>query len=131
MNATKEVGFGPPLLFSAKNLHYLWSFFIVPALLRRESDQQPRLNCLSSNNLQLTAGRQCVAEGVAAERIDGLPWRSDRAAGFGAAVLGGAPVATKPNFKGRDLTYGGRIFHRMPKYGGQGAQNRLEKRPQP
>lgn len=71
----------------------------------------------NKNNLLLNAGRQFVAEGVAAERIDGLYLRSDLAAGFGAAAFVGSPVVTtQTGFKGGDIIYGGRIVHGMPKY---------------
>ncbi|MBW6485345.1 MAG: hypothetical protein K0B01_04245 [Syntrophobacterales bacterium] len=70
----------------------------------------------NNNNLQFTAGRQFVAEGVAAERLDGLYLHSDFAGGFGAAAYVGAPVVTEPNFKGGDVTYGGRFSHSVPKY---------------
>ena len=65
----------------------------------------------------LNVGRQFVAEGVAAERIDGLYVRSDLAAGFGGAVFAGSPVVTTPaDLKGGDILYGARITHSMPKY---------------
>lgn len=68
------------------------------------------------NNLVANIGRQFVAEGVAAERLDGLYVRSDFAGGFGGAAFVGAPVVTEPNSKGGDLIYGGRITHSMPRY---------------
>jgi hypothetical protein len=70
----------------------------------------------SKNNLLFNAGRQFVAEGVAADRLDGLYFRSDLAAGFGAAAYVGSPVVLEPNFKGGDLIYGGRITQSNPKY---------------
>jgi hypothetical protein len=63
----------------------------------------------NSDNMFFTAGRLFIAEGVAAERIDGLYFRSDLAAGFGAAAFIGSPVTTGPDSNGGDLTYGGRI----------------------
>jgi len=68
------------------------------------------------NNLMANMGRQFIAEGVAAEKVDGLYLRSDFAAGFGGAVFAGAPVVTEPNSKGGDLIYGGRITQGMPQY---------------
>jgi len=72
----------------------------------------------NKSNFLVNGGRQFVAEGVAAERIDGLYLRSDLVAGFGAAVFcrfaGGSP--RKRAFKGGDILYGGRITHSMPKY---------------
>lgn len=68
------------------------------------------------NNLVVNLGRQFVAEGVAAERIDGAYLRSDFKGGFGAAVFAGAPVVTETNSKGGDLIYGGRLTHSMPQY---------------
>lgn len=68
------------------------------------------------NNLMVNMGRQFIAEGVAAEKVDGLYVRSDFAAGFGGAVFAGAPVVTEPNSKGGDLVYGGRITQGMPQY---------------
>jgi len=71
----------------------------------------------NQSNFLVNAGRQFVAEGVAAERMDGLYLRSDLAAGFGAAVFAGSPVVTtETGFKGGDILYGGRITHSMPKY---------------
>jgi hypothetical protein len=71
----------------------------------------------NKGNFQVSAGRQFVAEGVAAERIDGLYLRSDFMAGFGGAVFFGSPVVTtQTGFKGGDIQYGGRITHSMPKY---------------
>jgi hypothetical protein len=66
----------------------------------------------SKNDLLFNAGRQFVAEEVAADRLDGLYLRSDLAAGFSAAAFLGSPVVTKQDgFKGGDLVYGGRIGH--------------------
>jgi hypothetical protein len=70
----------------------------------------------NSNNLLFKAGRQFVAEGVAAERIDGLYFRSDVAAGFGVAAFAGSPVAVQSDFEGGDITYGGRITQGIAKY---------------
>ncbi len=71
----------------------------------------------SKNDLLFNAGRQFVAEGVAADRVDGLYLRSDLAAGFAAAAFFGSPVVTKQDgFKGGDLIYGGRIGHTLKKY---------------
>lgn len=70
----------------------------------------------AQNNLVLNAGRQFVAEGVAAERFDGLYLRSDLAGGVGAAVFVGSPVVTEPDFNGGDLIYGGRITHSFGNY---------------
>jgi hypothetical protein len=70
----------------------------------------------NKDNLQINAGRQFIAEGVATERLDGLYLRSDLAAGFGAAAFIGSPVVTQPNYKGGDVTYGGRISQGNPKY---------------
>ncbi len=53
---------------------------------------------------------------MATERIDGLYLRSDLAAGFGAAAFVGSPVVTQSNFKGGDITYGGRVSQGNPKY---------------
>jgi len=68
------------------------------------------------NNLVVNLGRQFIAEGVAAEKVDGLYLHSDFKAGFGAAAFVGAPVVTEPNASGGDLIYGGRITHTMPQY---------------
>ena len=38
------------------------------------------------------------------------------AAGFGAAAFVGSPVVTQSNFKGGDITYGGRVSQGNPKY---------------
>jgi len=70
----------------------------------------------NNDNLRFTAGRQFVVEGLAAERLDGLYLRNDFAGGFGAAAYVGSPVATEPNFRGGDVTYGGRLSHSIPKY---------------
>lgn len=70
----------------------------------------------AKNNLVFNAGRQFVAEGVAAQRLDGVYARSDFAAGFGAAVYVGSPVVTDPNFKADSFIFGGRITHSMNKY---------------
>lgn len=70
----------------------------------------------SRNNLVVNLGRQFIAEGVAAEKVDGLYLRSDLKAGFGAAAFVGAAVVTEPNKNGGDLIYGGRITHTMPQY---------------
>jgi len=70
----------------------------------------------NKNNLLFNAGRQFVAEGVTADRLDGLYFRSDLAAGFGAAAYVGSPVVLEPNYKGGDLIYGGRITQSNPKY---------------
>lgn len=70
----------------------------------------------NNNNLQFSAGRQFVAEGVSAERLDGLYLRNDFAGGFGAAAFVGAPVVTESNFKGGDITYGGRVSHSIQQY---------------
>jgi hypothetical protein len=70
----------------------------------------------NKDNFLFNAGRQFVAEGVATERIDGLYLRSDLAAGFGAAAFVGSPVVTQPNFKGGDVSYGGRISQGNPRY---------------
>jgi hypothetical protein len=70
----------------------------------------------NKGNLLVNAGRQFIAEGVASERIDGLYLRSDLAAGFGAAGFVGSPVVTQSNFKGGDISYGGRISQGNPKY---------------
>ena len=63
------------------------------------------------NNLQFSAGRQFIAEGVASEKVDGLYLRSDLAGGFTGAVFIGSPVVTEPNFGGGDLIFGGRLAH--------------------
>lgn len=68
------------------------------------------------NNAAFNVGRQFVAEGVAAERLDGLYLRSDLAAGFGAAAFAGAPVVTEPTYSGGDLIYGGRVTQSLPNY---------------
>jgi len=68
------------------------------------------------SNLAVIAGRQFVAEGVAAERIDGLYLRNDLKGGFTAAAYVGSPVVTEPNFAGGNLIYGGRIAHSQPRY---------------
>ena len=70
----------------------------------------------NKDNLLVNAGRQFIAEGVATERIDGVYLRSDLAAGFGAAAFVGSPVVTQSNFKGGDITYGGRVSQGNPKY---------------
>ena len=70
----------------------------------------------NKDNLLINAGRQFIAEGVATERLDGLYLRSDLAAGFGAAAFVGSPVVTQSNFKGGDVTYGGRVSQGNPKY---------------
>ena len=71
----------------------------------------------TKNNLLFNAGRQFVAEGVVAERLDGLYLRGDVAAGFSAAAFVGSPVViTQPGFKGGDIIYGGRIVQSNPKY---------------
>ena len=70
----------------------------------------------NKDNLLVNAGRQFIAEGVATERLDGLYLRSDFAAGFGAAAFVGSPVVTQSNFKGGDITYGGRVSQGNPKY---------------
>jgi hypothetical protein len=70
----------------------------------------------NKDNLLVNAGRQFIAEGVATERIDGVYLRSDFAAGFGAAGFVGSPVVTQSNFKGGDITFGGRISQGNPKY---------------
>jgi hypothetical protein len=70
----------------------------------------------NKDNLQINAGRQFIAEGVATERLDGLYLRSDLAAGFGVAAFVGSPVVTTSNFKGGDVTYGGRISQGNLKY---------------
>ena len=68
------------------------------------------------NNMAINVGRQFVTEGVATERVDGMYFRSDLVAGFGAAAYVGAPVITEPDSKAGDLIYGGRISHGLPKY---------------
>lgn len=68
------------------------------------------------NNLSFQVGRQFIAEGVATERLDGLYLHNDLMAGFTAAAFVGAPVVTQTDFKGGDLTYGGRIAHSAAKY---------------
>jgi hypothetical protein len=70
----------------------------------------------NKGNVLINAGRQFIAEGVATERLDGLYLRSDLAAGFGAAAFVGSPVVTQSNFKGGDITYGGRVSQGNPKY---------------
>ena len=70
----------------------------------------------NKDNVLINAGRQFIAEGVATERLDGLYLRSDFAAGFGAAAFVGSPVVTQSNFKGGDITYGGRVSQSNPKY---------------
>ncbi len=71
----------------------------------------------NKGNFVVSAGRQFVAEGVAAERIDGVYLRSDFVGGFGGAVFAGSPVVTvETGFKGGDILYGGRVTHSMPKY---------------
>ena len=70
----------------------------------------------NKDNLLINAGRQFIAEGVATERLDGLYLRSDLAAGFGAAAFVGSPVVTESNYKGGDITYGGRVSHGNLKY---------------
>jgi hypothetical protein len=70
----------------------------------------------NKDNVLINAGRQFIAEGVATERLDGLYLRSDFAAGFGAAAYVGSPVVTQSNFKGGDVTYGGRVSQSNPKY---------------
>jgi hypothetical protein len=70
----------------------------------------------NKDNVRINAGRQFIAEGVATERLDGLYLRSDLAAGFGAAAFVGSPVVTQSNFKGGDITYGGRVSQGNPKY---------------
>lgn len=71
------------------------------------------------NNLQVNAGRQFVAEGVATDRIDGLYMRTDMAAGFTGSLYVGSPVTTEPNrddsrFWGGEAIYGGRVAHSIP-----------------
>ena len=68
------------------------------------------------NNLQFSAGRQFVTEGVASEKLDGLYLKSDLAAGFSVATFIGTPVVTEPNFAGADYLYGGRIAHATANY---------------
>lgn len=68
------------------------------------------------NNLQISAGRQFVAEGVATQRLDGLYVRSDLLAGFGAAVYVGTPAVTEPTLLADDLIFGGRITQGNTKY---------------
>ena len=71
------------------------------------------------NNLQVNAGRQFVAEGVATERVDGLYMRTDLAAGLTGALWVGSPVTTdphrsEPRLRGGEAIYGGRVAHSIP-----------------
>lgn len=70
----------------------------------------------AKNNLLVNAGRQFVAEGVAAQKLDGVYLRNDFAAGFAAAAYVGSPVVTEPNLIAEDFVYGGRVTHSMNKY---------------
>lgn len=67
------------------------------------------------NNLQFSAGRQFVTEGLACEHLDGLYLKSDLAAGFTGSLFAGEPVTTvAPGFRGGDILYGGRLAHSLP-----------------
>lgn len=84
------------------------------------------------NNLVVNIGRQFVAEGVAAERVDGFYARNDFAGGVSVAAFAGASAATGINdyknitlpggtvirqiVKDENLIYGGRITQSMNKY---------------
>lgn len=69
------------------------------------------------DNLLINTGRQFIAEGVAAERLDGIYLRGDLAAGFGAAAFIGSPVTmSQPGYPSGDFLYGGRITHSLPQY---------------
>ncbi len=71
----------------------------------------------AKNNLQISLGRQFIAEGVATERLDGIYGRQDFIGGFGAAAYVGKPVMTvQPDAKAVDLVYGGRLTHSMSQY---------------
>jgi len=70
----------------------------------------------AKNNLVISAGRQFVVEGVAAQRLDGLYARSDLAAGFAAAAYAGSPVVTEPNLRADDFVGGARVTHSDKKY---------------
>jgi len=70
----------------------------------------------AKNNLVINLGRQFVAEGVAAEILDGLYIRQDFKAGFGAAAYVGRPVMTTVHEKDVDTVYGARLSHTLPNY---------------
>jgi hypothetical protein len=69
------------------------------------------------NNLQFSAGRQFITDGLASEHLDGLYLKSDLAAGFSGSLFVGEPVTTvAPGFSGGDLIYGGRLAHSLSRY---------------
>ena len=55
-----------------------------------------------------------VAEGVAAERVDGIYARTDLLANFGVSAFGGVPVETEIDLPGNNVIYGARLSHQVP-----------------
>jgi hypothetical protein len=74
----------------------------------------------AKNNTAVTAGRQFISEGVAAERFDGISLRNDFQYGIGASAFVGRSVTTEqnsaPKYQGGTLIYGTRLSQTDKKY---------------
>jgi hypothetical protein len=70
----------------------------------------------AKNNLTLHLGRQFVAEGVAADFLDGAYVRQDFAGGVSASAFVGKPVMTGDKEESVDVLYGTRLSHTLPNY---------------
>jgi hypothetical protein len=68
-----------------------------------------------SANSMVNLGRIMVAEGVAAERVDGAYARTDLMYNFGLSAFGGVPVETEAeDLPGNNVIYGARLSHQVP-----------------
>jgi hypothetical protein len=66
-------------------------------------------------NSMVNLGRIMVAEGVAAERVDGVYARTDLLGNFGVSAFGGVPVETETiDLPGNNVIYGARLSHQIP-----------------
>lgn len=65
-------------------------------------------------NSMVNLGRIMVAEGVAAERVDGIYARTDLWSNFGVSAFGGSPVETEIDLPGNNIIYGARLSHQYP-----------------
>jgi hypothetical protein len=65
-------------------------------------------------NSMVNLGRIMVAEGVAAERVDGIYARTDLWGNFGVSAFGGIPVETEIDLPGNNVIYGARLSHQLP-----------------